>query len=154
MFGNSQKKRASAPGLGMGEAVMELLVIMCGRLRTAGLINTPEHFHNAQMYSSQFFYLDPVLNGKLKAIARDLLPNYSLFEATWAIDLKCVLENGRPFEWFTGDQLIPLDRDLKEYFVNKEFIRATNEAFQNFSYTVNFELWNERKKQIKHLYSI
>ncbi len=104
------------PGLGLGEMVMEILVIMCGRLRTAGLLNTPEHFHNAQMYSTHFRYLDPVEEGKRLAIIRDLLSHFTLSEVSWAIDLGCVDENNQLFQWHGADQIIPLDRDLKEYF--------------------------------------
>ena len=136
------------PGLGMGEMVLELLVIMCGRLRTAGLLNVPEYFHNAQMYSLQFIYLDPLLEGKRRAIARDLLPKYHLATVSWAIDQKCVLENGKPFEWFVGEQIIPLDRQLKEYFRSKEYKSFLKQTMNEYSYTLDEAKWEVKSKNL------
>ncbi|HFE63105.1 MAG TPA: hypothetical protein ENK14_01660 [Caldithrix sp.] len=136
------------PGLGMGDIVMELLLIMCGRLRTAGLLNVPEHFHNAQMYTPQFRYINPEFSGKLRAIARDLLSKYSLSTASWAIDLDCVLENGHPFQWFIGEQVIPLDRDLKDYFNSKDYLKMSNKTAEEYSYSLNEEKWNRLKNKI------
>lgn len=138
------------PGLGMGEEVMELLIIMCGRLRTAGLLNVPEYFHNAHMYTPQFKYLDPMYAGKRQAIARDLLPKYSLSEVSWAIDFGCVLENGKPFKWFVADQIIPLDRDLKEYFNSKDYVRTCKQVADNHSYTLDEAKWQINKNRIQN----
>ena len=141
------------PGLGLGEMVMEILVIMCGRLRTAGLLNIPEHFHNAQMYSTHFRYLDPTEEGKRLAIIRDLLSNYSLSKASWAIDLGCVDENGQLFQWRGVDQIIPLDRDLKEYFEGKDYQQAVDAAQQTYHYQVDEKKWQEKEKDIEQFLS-
>ncbi len=138
------------PGLGMGEIVMEILVIMCGRLRTAGLHNVPEHFHNAQMYTPQFKYIDPVYAGKRQAIVRDLLNKYSLPEISWAIDLKCVSENDNPFEWFVSEQVIPLDRDLKEYFESKEYNNYMEETAKQFQYRLDESCWEKKRNEIQN----
>jgi len=138
------------PGLKMGSMVMELLIIMCGRLRTAGLLNIPEHFHNAQMYAPQFRFIDPLYAGKQKAIARDLLPKYHLADVSWAIDLKCVTENRKPFEWFISEQIIPLDRDLKEYFNNKSYVNYVNKVAEQYRYEIDEEKWNVKKQEIDY----
>lgn len=138
------------PGLGLGDMVMEILILMCGRLRTAGLLNVPEHFHNAQMYSPQFRYLDPLYEAKRRAIARDLMPRYPLAVISWAIDLKCVTENGKPFEWFIADQVIPLDRDLKEYFQSKNYIQYVNHTAQQYRYELDEAKWQEKQSQIEN----
>ena len=139
------------PGLGLGEMVMEILVIMCGRLRTAGLLNTPEHFHNAQMYSTHFRYLDPVEEGKRLAVIRDLLAHFSMAQVSWAIDLGCVTENDLPFEWHGADQIIPLDRDLKEYFDGQDYLKTVEEAKLNFHYRLDEKKWQQKSNEIaKH----
>lgn len=137
------------PGLGLGEMVMEILVIMCGRLRTAGLLNTPEHFHNAQMYSTHFRYLDPVEEGKRLAIIRDLLSHFTLSEVSWAIDLGCVDENNQLFQWHGADQIIPLDRDLKEYFEGQDYHQAVEEAKPTFHYWLDEKKWQQKIKEIE-----
>ncbi|GAB4342670.1 MAG: hypothetical protein Kow0037_30200 [Calditrichia bacterium] len=137
------------PGLGLGAMIMELLVIMCGRLRTAGLLNVPEYFHNAQMYTPQFRYLDPGLEGRRMAIQRDLLTNYSLSQVSWAIDMGCVEENGEPFKWFVGEQVIPLDRDLKEYFEGKDYLVYAHKVAAENRYTLNIDKWNLVKDKLE-----
>lgn len=141
------------PGLGLGEMVMEILIIMCGRLRTAGLLNTPEHFHNAQMYSSHFRYIEPREEGRRLAIVRDLLSQHSLSQVSWAIDLNCVLENDQPFSWQGRDQIIPLDRDLKEYFSGREYLEIVNETFSRLHYQLDQVLCKQRMKDLRNLNS-
>jgi len=132
------------PGLGMGEIIMEILVIMARRLRTAGLVNIPEHYHNAQMYGAQFRFLDPAQEARRIAITRDLLSKCSLSQLSWAINLDCVRENGQSFQWKGTDQLIPLDRDLKDYFQGKDYLKQVSDIATTFEYTLDQSKW-ERK---------
>lgn len=135
------------PGLGLGYITMEILVIMCGRLRTAGLVNRPDHFHNAQIYSTQFHYVEPVHEAKRQAIVRDLFPNYSLPEISWAIDLQCVTENDKEFQWEGTDQIIPIDRDLKEYFSGKSYKQYVIELKKQYHYQLNRTKFTEKIKE-------
>ncbi|GAB4375099.1 MAG: hypothetical protein Kow0042_20240 [Calditrichia bacterium] len=139
------------PGLGLGGMILEILIIMCRRLRTAGLLNVPEHFHNAQMYTPQFRYVDPQYEGKRQAIARDLLSRYSLSMVSWAIDLGCVRQNDRPFKWFIAEQIIPLDRDLKEFFQGKDYLQFVKKTADENVYTLNEKMFAEKKQTIKYL---
>jgi hypothetical protein len=139
------------PGLGLGDMVMEILVIMTGRLRLAGLLNVPEHFHNAQMYSPQFKYIDPLYEAKRMALERDLLSRYPLATVSWAIELKCVTENTKPFEWFVAEQIIPLNRDLQDYFSGKEYRKYVEKAAQQYHYELNRELFESKRDQMDKL---
>jgi hypothetical protein len=139
------------PGLGMGEMVMEILTIMAGRLRTAGLLNVPEHFHNAQMYSAQFAYIDPLHEARRLAISRDLLTENTLSKVSWAIDLDCVTENNQPFQWSGSEQVIPLDRDLKDYFSSKDYKQFVEKTVQQLSYTLDQDKWKRKAGQIENI---
>jgi hypothetical protein len=136
------------PGLGMGEMIMEILVIMCRRLRTAGLVNIPEHYHNAQMYGAQFLFLDPVQEARRIAITRDLLSKCTLSQLSWAINLGCVTENGEPFQWKGTDQLIPLDRDLKDYFHSKDYTKRVKEITPTLTYVLDQAKWEKKASDI------
>ncbi len=138
------------PGLGVGEMVVTLLMIVCWRLRLAGVLNVPEHFHNAYMYSSVFYFVDPEDNGRLKAIARDLLKNSkrNLAKASWAIDFGCVLENGKPFQWYTRQQLIPINKELKEYFTSINYRKAESAARKHYQYQLDENCWQHCQKQL------
>jgi hypothetical protein len=139
------------PGLGMGEMVMEILAIMAGRLRTAGLLNVPEYFHNAQIYSSQFKFIDPVYEAKRLAISRDLLNLYPLSKVSWAIELGCVLENDTLFQWKAGEQIIPLDRDLKDYFKSHDYRKYVEQETVNFIYRLDETKWMKKAAQIEKI---
>jgi hypothetical protein len=139
------------PGLGMGEMVMEILTIMAGRLRTAGLLNVPEHFHNAQMYSSQFSYIDPVHEARRLAISRDLLTENTLSKVSWAIDLDCVKENNKPFQWSGSEQVIPLDRDLKDYFSSRDYKQFVEKTTGELSYTLDQDKWKRKAGLIENI---
>ena len=138
------------PGLGMGEMVVTLLMIVCWRLRLAGVLNVPEHFHNAYMYSSVFYYLNPEYNGRLKAMARDLLnkEKHHLAKVSWAVDFGCVRENGTPFQWFTAEQIIPIHKELKEYFRSAEYQELETAARKKFRYTLDETCWQRCKSQL------
>lgn len=136
------------PGLGMGEMIMEILVIMARRLRTAGLVNIPEHYHNAQMYGAQFRFLDPSQESRRIAISRDLLSKCSLSQLSWAIDLGCVLENGQPFQWKGTDQLIPLDRDLKDYFQGRDYLKQVSDIASAFEYKLDQSKWEQKAAEL------
>jgi hypothetical protein len=137
------------PGLGIGEMVMEILAIMAGRLRTAGLLNTPEHFHNAQMYSAQFKFIDPLHEAKRLAIVRDLLSQYSLSQISWAIEMGCVLENDTPFSWAASEQIIALDRDLKDYIGSRDYQQYVNKTCQNYIYKLDEKKWRLKAGEIE-----
>lgn len=135
------------PGLGGGRLTLELLVIACKRLGLSGIANVPEHFHNAHLYSRQFSYIDPVAEGKRRAIASDLMPAFSLAEISWGIDLNCVTENGNPFTWFTQPQLFPLIDELKSYFETQEYTQQLFEAQKTYRYVLDTNCLSRKQQQ-------
>lgn len=136
------------PGLGTGRFALELLTLACKRLRLAGIFNVPQFFHNAQIYSKTFHFLNPEFEGKRKAMERDLLKKDSLADISWAIDLHCVKENGQPFTWFVSELIMPLDRDLQDYFSSAEYQNGVRSFARNYEYALDQERWKNRKLKI------
>jgi hypothetical protein len=136
------------PGLGGGKIALELLTMICHRIGLDGIINVPEYFHNAQLYSRHFSYLDPVLEGKRRAIARDLLSHHTLAETSWGIDLDCVHENGLPFKWFTGPQILPLNRKLIKFFESSEYIHKVLSAQKSHHYEMDITCLKTNRPQL------
>jgi len=136
------------PGLKTGRFAFELLLLTCKRLRLAGILNVPEYFHNAQIYSKTFHFLSPEFEGKRRAIERDLLKNNSLADISWAIDLHCVKENGQPFKWFASELIMPLDRDLKDYFSSAEYQNRLSGSAKNYKYGMDQDRWKNSKLEI------
>ena len=60
-----------------------LLRLMALRLGCDGLLNHPAHFHNAQLYGRFFNFVDPEVEGRFRALERDLA-HLSLADATVA----------------------------------------------------------------------
>ena len=136
------------PGLKAGRFAFELLTLTCKRLRLAGILNIPEYFHNAQIYSKTFHFLKPEFEGKRRAIERDLMKRNSLANISWAIDLHCVNENDKPFRWFISELMMPLDRDLREYFSSAEYRDRVSDALGTNRYSLDQDRWNDRKSEI------
>ena len=136
------------PGLKAGRFAFELLSLACKRLRLAGILNIPEYFHNAQIYSKTFHFLNPEFEGKRRAIERDLLKNISLADISWAIDLHCVKENDKPFKWFISELIMPLDRDIQEYFSSAEYQDRASGSSKDNKYVLDLERWKNRRFEI------
>ena len=141
------------PGLRLGRLATELLALSGKRLRLAGILNVPEFFHNAQMYSKTFHFLNPEYEGKRIAIVRDLLKDYRLADVSWAIDLECVKENNQPFRWFVSEHIMPLDRDLRNYFSSPDYQRVVKDAAKKYVYTLDLNSWSQKKVKIKNFNS-
>lgn len=137
------------PGLRLGRLAAELLTISCKRLRLAGILNVPEYFHNAQMYSKTFHFLNPEFEGKRIAI-QNLLKDYQLADISWAIDLGCIRENGVPFKWFTSELIMPLDKDLQNYFSSSEYQKTINESKKKYKFSIDDKCWEKKKLGIKN----
>ncbi len=136
------------PGLGMASRAVELLIISAWRLNLAGLVNTPEHFHNAHLYSRIFFYLNPDDQAKLMALARDTAP-YELHEVAWAIEwgLLKQKESDEPFRWFVAEQIVPLDEKLKNLFNSAKYRKLVKKGMQQFHFTLDYKRFLELKKE-------
>jgi hypothetical protein len=110
------------PGLGFSHIVLELLLIICWRLNLSGLVNVPEHYHNAYLYSKAFFYLDPNEQAKFQALKKTF-KKYPLDLISWGIDWGCVIDLNydQPFAWMAEEQIIPLEKELKSIFFSKRY---------------------------------
>lgn len=76
-----------APGLGVGERVLELLYRVVHRLGLDGLLSVAEYFHLAVLYSRELVYVDPRSWGQLLTLERLLFERERLTfaQAAWAV---------------------------------------------------------------------
>lgn len=122
------------PGLHTGKIILELLILTSKRLKLSGIINIPQYFHNAQIYSKRFYIYSPVMEGKRLAIERDLLSKYNLATVSWGIEKNQVYENNKPFTWDPTLQIVPLRKSLYKYFNSSKYKKIVKETLNNFSY--------------------
>lgn len=118
-----------APGLGLGEQVLELLYRVVDRLRLDGLLTVGEHFHNAVLYRRELAYFDPQAAGTCIALEDALLARerLTLPQASWAIDWGFVSEGGETLRWRGEAQLRAMAPELVRYMKSTRRRRAAAE---------------------------
>lgn len=107
----------SAPGLGVGRAVLGLLATAARTTGAEGLLARPQHYHNAVLYArAGFVHVDPEAEGRVRALTK-ALAGRSLADASWAVERGEVrdLASGAPVEWakLAGDLVLPLAPGLQ-----------------------------------------
>jgi hypothetical protein len=106
------------PGLGLLDEMFVFLRAFSRELAVDGILDVPEHYHTALFYSRYFRYLDPVVEGRLQAIDRDL-SGAPLALVSDAIKRGCLvdLSDGSPLPWQPTEQVMtergPLGRFLR-----------------------------------------
>ena len=132
------------PGLRMGRKVLVIMINMCLRLRADGLLNIPEHYHNAAFYGRYFKYFNPYTEGFFQAIRRDL-NHLGVYKLTWGIELECLVEHrtGEYWKWFTDEQILPVSSKMEKYFNSKEYLEKVEEASQSVSFRIDEEKFRE-----------
>lgn len=95
------------PGLGLASETGALLLQLSRRLHLAGLLLRPAWFHVAWMSRGSLGFADPLRQGELEAIERDL-GHLPLRNLTVAVAEGRLLRNGAPWTWtpevMTGPQ--------------------------------------------------
>lgn len=136
------------PGLGVASKAVELLIIMAWRLNLCGLLNTPDHFHNAYLYSRIFYYLNPDYQARLLALMRDL-NKYPLDVMAWAMEWDAVydLNLNKPAKWHVGKQMVPLNTDLKGLFNSREYKNIVKKRMKEYNFKLDIEKYNDIKER-------
>ena len=137
------------PGLGLTSLLIELLMIVCWRLNLAALINVPEHYHNAFLYSKIFMYLDPDIQAKFLVI-KEIFKHFPLEKISWGIEGGCVIDNNtdEPFTWKVSQQILPLDKELKKIFPSKKYNQYVRQAMERYSFSFDEEKYNNFKRNL------
>lgn len=136
------------PGLRIGRKIVGIFINMSLRLKTDGLINIPEHFHNAVFYSRHFKYFNPFTEGQFLAMQRDLRIA-GLFKAAWAVELDCIIEKntGNPWKWFTDEQVLFVSKRLEKYFDSEAYKTKVEESENSHSFEIDFDRLNKLMKE-------
>lgn len=136
------------PGLGIARNLLEVLVNFAEKLNVFGIATVPGHYHNAVIFSEYLKYLDPVSEGRLAALQRDLA-GFSLADVSWAIDLGCVQDDksGQDVKWFLDWQIYPTRPAMEGYFNSKVYLDrklAASDACQFYLDEQKFKHEGER----------
>lgn len=131
------------PGLGFSHVAIKLLMIMNWRLNLAGLLNIPEHYHNACFYSKVFYYVNPNTQAIFNAL-QSQFKNYNLSKLTWAMDWGCILDvhENKPFKWIIDKQLVPMDTKLKKLFFGSVYKNYVSEQRSKYQFKFDQEKYD------------
>ena len=123
------------PGLGIGSHALELLIMASKRLGLQGIINVPDHFHNAFFYSKIFYYENPQDQAKLLAIIKEKKKE-KIYNIAWAIENSKLVDSatGSVFKWGGKRQVLPLVKDWAKLYTSKSYKGAVEKNLKKSKY--------------------
>ena len=123
------------PGLGLGRTVMSMFENMAETLNLDGIINIPEYMHNAILYSRKFHFLNPVVEGRMKALMRDV-GHMPLTQLSWGVEQGCVVEKdtGHRVEGMHEEQVYPRARAFVRYFDSPLYRTTVEKTAESLTY--------------------
>lgn len=137
-----------APGLGLGEHVLEMLYRAVERLRLDGLLAVPSHFHLAVLYNRELPFLDPWYAAQLRVLETTLMMReaLTLAQASWAVEWGHVRYSSGddPLVWRGQVMLWPRREVVREYFTSRAYQREVLRAASMQRYHLDEEAFRER----------
>jgi hypothetical protein len=128
------------PGLGLLSECLSLLRQIGKEFLLDGILDIPDHFHTALIYSRTFRFLDPQAEGRFQAMARDL-KGVPLALASEAVGEGCLIDTGTglPVPWEPAEQVMPLRESLRHHFRSSAFCRVRDEVASALRVAVDWD---------------
>lgn len=136
-----------APGLGIGERVLELLYRMVERLGLHALVTVAEYFHNAVLYARELPFFDPSHGGRLRALESALMgtEKLSLAQASWATEWGCVRgADDAVLRWKGEAQVRPFAPELTEWMSSEAHVEAEARAAAATRFVLDRAFFDDR----------
>ena len=135
------------PGLGILNLVVPLIGEFARETHKHAVLDIPEHFHGALFYSKWMKFFNPEMEGKLKAILRDLELE-SLAMISWGILLDSLynISSDRFEEWRPGEQIYAISKVLEDYFASDVYRRFLEKGFSENSYRLDYKRMRDKAK--------
>lgn len=127
------------PGLGAGDRALALLDRLATALGREAVLAFPSHYHNAHITAEAFRFIDPVRQGELLALQRDLA-GLSLAEASWAVELGLITEPaGTQYRWSAEEMAHATSPRVEDYLHGKPYEREAHDVADALSFDVDAE---------------
>ena len=144
------------PGVGGLKNMQELLYIFGRDLEKDAIIDIPEYYHAAviysrmysEIYSRKYSFFSPVDAGMLEAVMRDF-KDIPLAEVSFAVTFDCLLDarTGEQVRWKPSEQMYPISKKLHRYFEQKEYREILENTMNGLSFTMDWERFRRLKEQ-------
>lgn len=134
------------PGLGVGRRIVEVIKGVAEDLNMDGILNYPQYYHNAVMYSEIFRFYNPVIYGRMLAI-KQLLSKVTLAESAWIVHLGCIIDEntGKRFEWKAEEMILPISKTLVDYFSSEGYNRIVKKTIEGSKFSVDTRRYEKLK---------
>lgn len=128
------------PGLGLLAECLSLLREFGRDFSLDGVLDVPDHFHTALLYSRAFRFLDPLAEGRFRAMARDL-QGIPLAIASEVVREGCLVDaaSGLPVPWVPAEQVMALRDPLLRYIRSPGYRRVRDEAREQLRVAVDWD---------------
>lgn len=135
------------PGLKLSRKVMNLFVYVARLIQADGIMAFPAYFHNAVLFSRYFKFVNPAKEAEVRTIRKTAV-SVPIKQLAWIVYWGCLRrEDGRYYEWLSSEQLYPLSKDLKKYFLSHEYRQKVKEAESNYSFSIDWDcFWQKMRK--------
>lgn len=136
------------PGLGFGLLAFELIIQIARRLNIRYMINTPNHFHNAYIYSHYFSFKNPENKACIDILISEF-EDLSLASLSWLIYNESLIElkSQKIFKWSPDIMIMPVYRhkDFNNYFKTKDYQDKYKLFLSNHAYKISIEKFYKNK---------
>ncbi len=144
------------PGLGGLKNMQEFLYKLGKASGKAAIIDIPEYFHTAVIYSSlysmiysvTYSFFSPVDAGIMQAMRRDLNER-SLADISFAIAFDCLINSntGEPAKWISSEQVYPISEKLKSYVEDDHYKEIALATMNDSAFSINWEKFDRLKEK-------
>ena len=150
---NSQKPplpEQKYPGLGILNSVVPLIGEFASETYKQAVLDIPEHFHGALFYAKWMKFFNPEMEGKMRAILRDLA-KYNLALISWGIKLGGLVNTKKGYfeDWKPGEQIYALSPGVKNYFESSLYKEISEQAYIENVYDLDFSRIKEKAKLLE-----
>ena len=134
------------PGLGIFEEVMEVFYAVARQIKLDGYISHPNLFHNAHVYSPEFFFADPKRQAELVAINR-AGKGRSLQDLTLAVEGGFLYAEGHKdlYEWSGAPMIRPLSGRLHRAYLQSNYRQVVEDMSARTYFRFDWEAFQVQR---------
>ncbi len=136
-------------GLNLGKKIIDLFVYLARLNRNDGILAFPAYFHNALLFSRNYHFINPEKKAEVQAI-RKSFPHISFKQLAWIVHLNCMRDSeNNIYKWKAEEQIYPLNKEMKKYFISKEYAEMVNEKEKKMKYSIDWSCYWEKINKTK-----
>lgn len=136
------------PGLGLLKDMIPLVNEVVKESGRAGVLDVPEHYHGALFYARWFRFFNPEMEGRFRALRRDLGAHPVHLASRCIYENSLVNETEKKYEdWSPGEQILPIAERLAAYFNSSGYREIRDRAERENRYRLDLDKYERRKQK-------